>query len=243
MKITILTLFPEMFEGFLTTSIIKRAIAENKVEIDCVNIRDFTLDKHNHVDDTPYGGGKGMVIQCQPVMDCLHHVKTPSSKIIITAASGQVFNQAKARELSREEHCIIVCGHYEGFDARIIEEADEVLSIGDYILTGGELAAMVISDAIIRLCDGVIQEESHMDESFENGLLEYPQYTKPPVYNGKEVPAVLLSGHHEKIRQWRLKESIRVTQKNRPDLMTKKILNDEEKKLLRELIDENKVDN
>lgn len=232
MKITILTLFPEMFDGFVNTSIIARAITSKKVEIECINIRDFSVDKHHHVDDTPFGGGQGMVMMCQPVLDALASVRQDNSKVLLMAPSGLQFNQQVAREISHENHLIIICGHYEGLDARIYDEVDELVSIGDYVLTGGELASMVISDAIIRLLDGVITEDSHLDESFENGLLEYPQYTKPASYKGKDVPEVLLSGHHENIRKWRLKESIRNTLINRPDLLEHREWTKEERRYL-----------
>ncbi|MEF9968501.1 MAG: tRNA (guanosine(37)-N1)-methyltransferase TrmD [Longicatena sp.] len=235
MRITICTLFPEMFEGFINTSIIARAIKQDKVVIDLVNIRDFTLDKHNHVDDTPFGGGRGMVMMCQPVLDALASVRTKNSKVYLMAAGGKTFNQTTAREYAKEDHIIFICGHYEGLDARIYDEVDGLLSIGDYILTGGELASMVVSDAIIRLLEGVIMEESHLDESFENGLLEYPHYTKPVDYKGKTVPEVLLSGHHENIRKYRLKESLRNTYQNRPDLLEKRVFSKEELKFLEEI--------
>ena len=234
MKITILTLFPEMYDGFINTSIIARAVKQGKVEIECVNIRDFTLDKHNHVDDTPFGGGRGMVMMCQPVLDALAHVRKANSHVILMAPSGKTFNQVCARNYAQKEHIIIICGHYEGLDARIYDEVDELVSIGDYVLTGGELASMVISDAVIRLLDGVIEEESHLDESFENGLLECPHYTKPADYKGKKVPEVLLSGHHENIRKFRLKESLRNTLKIRPDLLENREFTKEEIKFLRE---------
>lgn len=235
MRITILTLFPEMFDGFLNTSIISRAIAKGHVDITCVNIRDYSADKHHHVDDTPFGGGQGMVMMCQPVLDALKAVRTPKSKVFLMAPAGQVFKQSIARELTLQEDIILLCGHYEGFDARILDEVDGQISIGDYILTGGELAAMVISDAVIRLLQGVITEESHLDESFENGLLEYPQYTKPAEYNGKRVPEVLLSGHHENIRKYRLKESLRNTYENRPDLLIGREFSKEEVQFLEEI--------
>lgn len=235
MRITILTLFPEMFEGFKNTSIIARAIKQDQVQLECVNIRDFTLDKHRHVDDTPFGGGRGMVMQCQPVLDALASVRTDNCHVMLMAPSGITFTQTAARNYAKKEHIIIICGHYEGLDARIYDEVDELVSIGDYVLTGGELASMVISDAIIRLLDGVIEEESHLDESFENGLLEYPHYTKPAEYKGKKVPEVLLSGHHENIRKYRLKESLRNTLKLRPDLLENRELTKEEAKILADL--------
>lgn len=240
MRITILTLFPEMYDGFINTSIIARAIKQEKVTIDLVNIRDFTLDKHNHVDDTPFGGGRGMVMMCQPVLDALASVRTTASKVYLMAAAGETFNQKTARQFASLEHIILICGHYEGLDARIYDCVDGLLSIGDYILTGGELPSMIVSDAIIRLLDGVIVEESHQDESFENGLLEYPHYTKPVDYQGKKVPDVLLSGHHENIRKYRLKESLRNTYKLRPDLLENREFSKEECKLLEEVKQEEK---
>lgn len=235
MKITILTLFPEMFQGFIGTSIIARAITNKKVDVECIDIRDFSKDKHHHVDDTPFGGGQGMVMMCQPVLDALASVRKENSKVILMAPSGVQFNQKIARKMVEFEHLIIICGHYEGLDARIYDEVDQLVSIGDYVLTGGELASMVISDAIIRLLDGVIVEESHLDESFENGLLEYPHYTKPAVYRDKKVPDALLSGHHENIRKWRLKESIRNTMINRPDLLEERSWTKEELQFLGEI--------
>lgn len=235
MKISILTLFPEMFDGFKSTSIINKALNNNQATVDIVNYREYSLDKHKHVDDTPYGGGQGMVIACQPVVDCLKNIKTDSSKIYLMDPTGDTLNQKMVRELASNDHIILVCGHYEGFDNRINNYIDGSISIGDYILTGGELPAMVISDAIIRTLDGVITDESSVDESFENGLLEYPQYTKPPVYDGYEVPEVLLSGHHENIRKFRLKESLRKTLQLRPDLLENREFTKEELKLLDEL--------
>lgn len=240
MKITILTLFPEMYEGFVTTSIIKRAIQKEKVEIELVNIRDFSNNKHNTVDDTPYGGGAGMVMRADIVRDAINSVRKDNSRVLITAAKGKTFNQAKAYELSKEEHLIIVAGHYEGIDERVLNFVDETFSIGDFVLTGGELPSMVLADAVIRLLEGAITSESLDDESYTNNLLEYPQYTKPEEFDGLKVPDVLLSGHHANIKKWRLKESIRETVKHRPDLLKNKELTKEEEKLLEEvLIEEN----
>ena len=218
MIIDIVTLFPNMFEGFIKESIIKRAIEKGNVTINLVNPRDFTLDKHRHVDDTPYGGGNGMVLTCQPMFDCLKSIPTPR-KVILMTPQGKPFKQAEAVRLSKEEHLVFVCGHYEGFDERIRTLCDEEISIGDYVLTGGEIPAMAISDSIIRLLDGVITEESHLYDSHSNGLLEHPQYTKPAVYEGMEVPAVLLNGNHKLINEWRNKEALRTTYKKRPDLL------------------------
>lgn len=238
MKITILTLFPEMFEGFLNTSIIARAIQDKKVEVECVDFRLYTKDKHNRVDDTPCGGGAGMILQCQPIVDCLKEVRTPNSKVIMMTPTGRTFKQIVAREYATCEHLILLCGHYEGFDHRILNYVDEELSIGDYVLTGGELAAMAVSDAVIRLINGVIRTQSNEDDSFENGLLEYPQYTRPIEYDGQSVPEVLLSGHHENIRKWRLRKSLETTLEKRPDLLKSRELTKEEAKMLSEIREE-----
>lgn len=235
MKITILTLFPEMFDGLLSNSIVKRAISKNKVEFELVNIRDFSNDKNHRVDDYPTGGGAGLVMKCQPIYDALESVKTPNSKIFLTSPRGKTFNQQKAVELSKEEHLIFICGHYEGIDERINKYADELVSIGDFILTGGELAVMAISDSIIRLIPGVISSESTVEESFNNSLLEYPQYTFPYSFNGDMIPDILFSGNHEAIRKWRKKQSLSLTQKYRPDLLKNYSFNKEEMKLLKEL--------
>lgn len=221
MKIDILTLFPEMFEGVFTESIIKRAREEKKVEINLVNFRDYTLDPHKKVDDTPYGGGAGMVLMAQPIFDCVKALKTSESKVILLTPSGKVYKQEIAYDLSREKHLIIICGHYEGFDERIKSICDLELSIGDYVLTGGEIPAMVLVDSITRLLDGVITLESHINDSFNNNLLDYPTYTKPRVYEGMEVPEVLLNGDHKRIEEYRLNEQIRITKENRPDLLEK----------------------
>ena len=238
MKISILTLFPEMFEGFVNTSIISRSIKNDIVEIEVVNIRDYTVDAHNNVDDTPYGGGRGMVLQCQPVIDCIKDVRTKDSVVVYMGPCGKTFNQNMAKEMSKINHLVILCGHYEGIDERIKNYIDIEVSIGDYILTGGELASMVISDAIIRLLKGSIKEDSHINESFEDNLLEHPHYTKPEVYDGMSVPKVLLSGHHENIRKYRLKESLRKTYLNRLDMLEIKKLNKEEKLMLEQIVEE-----
>ncbi len=239
MKITILTLFPEMFEGFMTTSIIKKAILKEIVEIEMIDIRAYTKNKHTRVDDYPFGGGQGLVLMVQPVADCLAAVRTLESYVILTSPAGNRFDQRAARKLQAEhKHIILICGHYEGFDERILSLVDEEMSIGDYVLTGGELAAMVMSDAIVRLVEGVITEASHRDESFENDLLEYPQYTRPAIYAGEAIPDVLLSGHHDNVRKWRLKESLRKTWRVRPDLFKNKQLNAEEAQLLCEVLKE-----
>ncbi len=231
MKIDILTLFPEIFQGFLTTSIIKRAIERSVVSIDIHDFREFSKDKHHHVDDYPYGGGQGMILMCQPIIDCLQTIKTEESLVILMSPQGSVFNHPMATTLSKKKHLIIICGHYEGFDERIRDYVDLEISIGDYVLTGGELGAMVISDATIRLLDGAIKEASHQDDSFSQGLLEYPQYTRPEVYNGCAVPEVLLSGHHENIRRWRKYQSIKKTSVKRPDLLEKYTFDQEGEKI------------
>ena len=236
MKISILTLFPEFFDGFLTNSIIKRAIAKEQVEIEIVNIRDYTLDKYGRVDSAPVGGGAGLIMKCQPVLDCLKAVRKENSHVILLSPRGKTYNQAKARYFAANyEHLIIICGHYEGTDERINKYVDELVSIGDYILTGGEIGAEIISDSIIRLLDGVIAPESIVDESFENGLLEYPQYTEPFEYDGDKIPDILYSGNHTAIDKWRKKQSLKLTKECRPDLFDNYKLNKEEKKLLSEL--------
>lgn len=239
MKIDILTLFPEMFEGFLNTSIIKRTIDKKLVQFNIINFRDYTKDKHNKVDDTPYGGGQGMVLSCQPIIDCLEAIKTKDSVVCLMSPQGKTFKQEFANQMvTNIKHLIIICGHYEGFDERIRLYVDFELSIGDFVLTGGELGSMVVSDAITRLLDGAITKESHEDDSFSNGLLEYPQYTRPLDFRGYVVPDVLISGHHENIRKWRLKESLRKTYLRRPDLLENREMTKEEKRLFNEILSE-----
>ncbi len=221
MRLDILTLFPDMFTP-LKESIIKRASDKNLVEIKIIQIRDFSQDAHKKTDDIPYGGGAGMVMTPQPLYDAIQSVKTPNSYVIYLSPRGKVFNQPMARKLSKCEHLILVCGHYEGIDERIIDLCiDEEISIGDYVLTGGELPAMVLADSIIRLLDGAISQDSLSEESFTNNLLEYPQYTRPQNFKGLEVPEVLLSGHHANIAKWRKEKSIEITKQNRPDLIDK----------------------
>lgn len=222
MKIDILSLFPDMFNGVFTESIIKRAIKDKKVNIEIHNFRDYTTDPHNKVDDTPYGGGCGMVLMAQPIFDCVESLKKEESKVILLTPSGIPYKQKIAYDLSKEKHLIIICGHYEGFDERIRALADLEISIGDYVLTGGEIPAMVLVDSITRLLPGVIKERSHLEDSFnDNYLLDYPTYTKPRIYKGMEVPEVLLSGDHKKIDEYRKQESIRKTKELRPDLLKK----------------------
>ena len=211
MKIDILSIFPEMFNGFLSESIIKRAIDKKIVEINIINFRDYTPDPHNKVDDTPFGGGAGMVLMVEPIYNALEAIKTPDSHIILMSPAGKTFNQEKAKTLKNYKHLIIICGHYEGFDDRIKLFIDEEISIGDFVLTGGELPAMMISDAVIRLLDGVINKESLESESFDTELLDYPVYTKPREFRGLKVPDVLLSGNHKEINEYRRKEQERIT--------------------------------
>lgn len=219
MKIDILTIFPEMFEGFLKTSIIKRAIEKNIVEIQIHDIRKYSKDKHKKVDDYSYGGGRGMVLMPEPIFDAVDDIKTKDSKILLMTPQGRQYKQRLAYDLSKEKHIIIICGHYEGFDERIRTLADEEVSIGDYVLTGGELPSMVIADSIIRLIDGVIEKESHINDSFNNNMLDYPVYTKPENFRGMKVPEVLLSGHHANIKKYRQEEALKKTKERRPDLL------------------------
>ena len=222
----ILTLFPEMVLNGLNTSIIGRAVEAGIISIDAVNIRDYTQNKHNRVDDYPYGGGAGMVMQAQPIYDAYRSVTSDMEKpprTVYLTPQGETFSQAKAKELAKEEELVFLCGHYEGVDERVLEEiVTDYISIGDYVLTGGELPAMVLIDAISRMVPGVLSnQESGETETFYNNLLEYPQYSRPEEWNGKKVPEVLLSGHHKKIEEWRLEQSIERTKKNRPDLYEK----------------------
>ena len=221
-KIDILTIFPEMFDDFLNTSIIKRAREEDKVEINVINFRDYSTDKHKKVDDYPYGGGAGMVLMCQPIFDAVDNLRDNDTLVVMLSPSGEVFKQEKAVELSKMKHIILLCGHYEGFDERIKSIVDMELSIGDYVLTGGELPAMVITDAITRLIPGVITMESLDSESFNDGLLDYPNYTKPADFRGMKVPDVLLSGHYGNIAKYREEERIKLTKSNREDLVGEK---------------------
>lgn len=239
MRITILTLFPEMFDGFLSNSIIKRAIAAQIVEVNIVNIRDYTTDKNHRVDSAPVGGGAGLIMKCQPILDCLKAVRKEDSHVILLSPRGKTLNQQISRSYaSSYNDLIIICGHYEGIDERVNDYVDECISIGDFILTGGEIASMAIADSVIRLLDGAIADESTIEESFENGLLEYPQYTEPRVYDNKEIPTILYSGNHQAINKWRKKQALDITRRHRPDLFNKYVPNKEEKKLLNEL-DEN----
>ena len=224
MKITIMTLFPEMCNAVLDESIIGRARKSGKIEIDTVNIRDFTLDKHNRVDDAPYGGGMGMLMQTQPIYDCFASLCSEDGKkphLIYMSAQGKTLTQKRVKELSQLPNIAILCGHYEGVDERIIEEiVDEEISVGDYVLTGGELPALILSDSIARMIDGVLpNDEAKELESHYSGLLEYPQYTRPPEWHGRKVPDILLSGHHGNIDKWRREKSLERTLERRPDML------------------------
>ena len=219
MRIDILTLFPNMFEGFKTESIIKRAIEKEKVEINIIDIRDFTPYKNNQVDDYQFGGGGGMIMMCEPVFNAVESVRTEDSTVILLTPRGKTYNEKKAYELKDKKHLIFICGHYEGFDERIYSLADELISIGDFILTGGELPAMMISDSVIRLIDGVITNTSLEFESFNDNLLDYPVYTKPRNFRGMEVPEVLVNGNHKLINEYRESERKRITNEYREDLL------------------------
>lgn len=219
MKIDILTLFPEMFEGFINTSIIKRAIEKEKVTINLINFRDYSPLNNKQVDDTPYGGGSGMILRCEPIFECLDSLDTSDAYIILLSPEGTKYKQSVTKRLLEHKHLIIICGHYEGFDERIKTRVDEVISIGDYILTGGEIPAMAITDSITRLIPGVITNKSLLNESFNDSLLDYPTYTKPAEYRGLKVPDVLTSGNHQKINEYRATSRIEKTKALRPDLM------------------------
>lgn len=236
MKINILTLFPEMFNNFISESIIGRAIKNGIIEINIINIRDFSLGKHRQADDTPFGGEGGMIMKPEPLLRALDTIK---GKIIYTSPQGITFNQKLAMKLKDEKEITIIAGHYEGIDERVIEnKVDLEISIGDFVLTGGELPAMIMIDCISRFIPGVIKKESYTNDSFFNGLLDYPQYTRPREYNNLKVPDVLLSGNHAKIKKWRLKESLKRTYLRRPELLKTRKFSKEENKLMKEIIEE-----
>ena len=231
MRFDILTLFPEMIDGVLNASVIGRAQQNGCIEVKAHDIRDYAGNKHNKVDDTPYGGGKGMLMATKPICDCFEAVcsELPGNTkpyVIYASPRGRIFNHEIAKELKEKENIVIICGHYEGIDQRVIDEiVDEEISVGDYVLTGGELPACIIVDAVARLVDGVLSDkECYEKESVASGLLEYPQYTRPPVFHGKEVPEVLLSGHHANIDKWRLEKSLELTKERRPDLYERYVL-------------------
>ena len=235
MKFSVLTLFPEMFKP-LEHSIIKRAIDKKIIDINLINIRDFSEDKHNKVDDTPYGGGAGMVMKADVVNRAYQSVKTDKAKVIYLTPQGKTLNQNIVKRLSTESHLILLCGHYEGIDQRVIDKiVDEEISIGDYVLTGGEIPAMVLIDSTCRYVEGVLSNDSTEEESFSNGLLEYPQYTRPEVFDGVKVPDVLLSGHHENIKFWRRRKALENTFKKRPELLKDVVLTDKEKSYIENL--------
>ncbi len=234
MKINVLTLFPDMFAP-VQQSMLGRGLEDKKWNLNLINFRDFTSDIHHHVDDSPYGGGAGMVLQIMPIKKALDTIEN-KGKVIITAPQGKTFNQEMAREWAQEDNLTFICGHYEGFDYRIYDFVDEIVSIGDFVLTGGELPTMSMIDATVRLLPGVLgNAASPVDESFSHGLLEYPQYTRPADFEGKKVPEVLMSGNHQKIAEWRLKESLRMTYKKRPDMLVYRVLTAQEQKLLEEI--------
>ena len=239
MRISILTVCPELFGSFLQSHEVKRAAKRSGAEVEVIDIREFAPGSFRHIDDSPCGGGRGMVLRCQPVADAVEAVKECGKNIsvrtVLLSPAGTVYDQKKARELAAQDHLILVCGHYEGFDARIYPLADELISVGDYILTGGELPAMAVADSVLRLLEGNLKEGGAGEESFEDGLLEYPQYTKPAEFRGQKVPEVLLSGDHEAVRKWRLKAALKETMERRPDLLEGRNFTEEEKALLREL--------
>lgn len=235
MKFDVLTLFPEMFEP-LKQSIIKRAVEKNLIDINLINIRDFSENKHNKVDDTPYGGGAGMLMKPDVVDRAYNSVKSENAKVIYLTPQGKTLNQRIVRDLSKQEHLILLCGHYEGIDQRVLDKiVDEEISIGDYVLTGGELPAMVLIDSVSRYVDGVLSDESTDEESFSNGLLEYPQYTRPEIFDNVKVPDVLISGHHENIRKWRRERSLENTFKKRPEMLENIELTEKEKVYIEKL--------
>lgn len=238
MKIDILTIFPDFFDAFLSTSKIKHAIEDGQADIRCHQMRDYAIRKHGNIDDTPYGGGVGMLMQFPPFYEAIEALKEKQTKIYLMSPQGKLFNQKMAEKLSKEDHIILLCGHYEGVDARVLDIIDGEISIGDYVLTGGEIPAMIVTDAVVRLIPDVIHEQSSKEDSLSNGWLKYPQYTKPETYKGYTVPDILLSGHHERIDAWRKEQSIRATYTKRKDLIRKIKLTDEEKKILEKVKNE-----
>ena len=241
MKIDILTLFPNMFEGFLNESIIKRAIEKEIVSINVVNFRKYSKLNNSQVDDTPYGGGAGMVMQADVVYDAYKSIKGENAKVIYLSPQGKVLNQQKVEQLSKEEHLILLCGHYEGIDQRVIDKiVDEEISIGDYVLTGGEIPAMVLIDSVSRYVDGVLSEDSISEESFSQGILEYPQYTRPETFENEKVPEILLSGHHQNINKWRRYQALKNTYLKRPELLENVELSKEDRESLNNIKNSNK---
>ena len=238
MRIDILTLFPDFFEQFLKTSVIGRAIAKEIVKVNIINIRDYSQDKNKRVDDYPFGGGNGLIMKCQPIVSALNAIKTKDAKVFLLSAQGEVYKQKKAKEFTKIEHLILICGREGGGDARILDYIDGEISIGDFILTGGEIPAMLIADSIIRLLEGSINKDSLVEESFEDNLLEYPQYSQPRNFDGKKVPDILFSGNHKAIKIWRDKQKIINTLKKRPDLFSYENLSDEMKNVYTQLDDD-----
>ena len=237
MRITILTIFPESFESFLKTPVTARALEQGAADIEVVDLKAYAHGSFRHIDDSPFGGGAGMVLRCQPVLDALKTLG--DAHVVALTPAGRPYDQQTARRFAKLDHLVLLCGHYEGMDARILNHVDEEVSVGDYILTGGELPAMTVVDSVVRLLPGVLRQTSTEEESFEDGLLEYPQYTQPRDYEGETVPEVLLSGNHEAVRRWRRKESLRMTRDRRPDLLERYIadgkLTEEDRSLLLEL--------
>lgn len=241
MIIDIITIFPEFFDTFLTTSIIKRAIQEKQVEIRLHQIRDYSHNKHRNIDDTPYGGGVGMLMTFPPFYDVIHKLRTKDSMVVYLSPQGKLFKQRIAKKLAKANHLILLCGHYEGIDARVESLIDMELSIGDYVLTGGEIPAMIVADAVTRLLPGVIHEDSAEEDSLQNGWLKFPQYTKPEIYEGHQVPELLLSGHHKNIADWRKEQQVRRTYFKRPDLIKGIKMTEEEQALLQKIKAEKKL--
>ena len=235
MKISVLTIFPQFFEDFLESPIIKRACNKGVAEIEIVDIRNFAGGSFRHIDDSPFGGGVGMIMRCAPILDAVESVKTDKSHTVLFTPKGKKYNQQKARDYASMEHIILICGHYEGVDARVENHVDEQISVGDYVLTGGEIPAMLVCDSVVRLLDGVLRDGAAQDETHENGLLEYPQYTRPADYNGECVPEVLLSGHQKRIDEWRKQQSLFLTRKYRPDMFEKYELTKRDKELLAQM--------
>ncbi|ORC31868.1 tRNA (guanosine(37)-N1)-methyltransferase TrmD [Marispirochaeta aestuarii] len=242
MKVSILTLFPEILEGYFSSSIMAKAVDRGLFSYRLINFREFAFDRHRTCDDAPYGGGAGMVLKPEPVAKALDSVGIAGKRVIYPSPSGRLFRQSMAEEFSREEELVIICGRYEGLDQRIIDRyVDDEVCVGDYVLSSGEVAAMVITDAVYRLREGIISAESLEEESFSDGLLEYPHYTRPEVFEGEKVPEILLSGHHEKIREWRMRQRLAKTLRNRPDLLENRNLDDGEKRLLEELREKQEI--
>ncbi|MEE3486704.1 MAG: tRNA (guanosine(37)-N1)-methyltransferase TrmD [Bulleidia sp.] len=239
MKITILTIFPELFQSFLEAPVTKRVRQRHIAEINIIDLKQYADGSFRHIDDSPYGGGAGMILKCDPVFRCLKEARSPASHVIAFTPAGKPYTQKRAHELAEMDDIILLCGHYEGMDERIMTAVDEQISVGDYILTGGELPAMTVTDSIVRLLDGALRKESTQEESFEQKILEYPQYTKPYEYEGMKVPEVLLSGNHQKIAAWRHKEALRKTLHQRPDLLHD--LGDADQEILNEIKEEDNL--